>query len=191
MLGGIGDAEADYDLVQEGRARQRYAAAGEIGAGVKHELIDPSQEGGTLEQGGIAAAIGIRDSGGEGRAAGRHAARAEPVEVDPNTGGWKPGGGIENMRCQLPHSRLLRCGSRPHWVQTNPISASHSHPGRQTRVKAKYLQQLLDNGFESQVWQHSASGSEAHSFLEIIVFQLVSRSQRFQLRWPGPRLSNP
>src|SRR5882757_5951763 len=94
--GGVGDAEADHDLIQERRIRQRDTLAGEIAADMKDELIGSGKKRSAFQQGMIAAPIGIGCQRQE-RATGNSGARwVEPVQLDVDALRRPASGGIED-----------------------------------------------------------------------------------------------
>lgn len=58
-MGVRGEAERDFDDVEEGRFGQCQAALAEVGSGVKGEDVRASPERFGVEEGGVAAAIGV------------------------------------------------------------------------------------------------------------------------------------
>jgi len=115
--GGVGDAEADHDLIKEGRVRQRYALAGEIAARMEDELIDSGKKGSAFQQGVIAAPIGIGRQGQERATRNSDPRWVEPVQLDADTLRRPASGGIEDM-CRQPSHQLFPAAASAAMLKT-------------------------------------------------------------------------
>jgi hypothetical protein len=94
MLVGIGDTEAKYHFIDEGRLRQIEVEASKVKTCPKNQLVNTGDKGVGIKNGIIQSPVGIGAVATE-----LLTFRGYPVKQDFNASSWTAVRGIQNMRC--------------------------------------------------------------------------------------------